>query len=244
MHYKSWYRLEDLIEREYFKDPYLGLRIAVVEFQEPYLRCQDTPVIALAVMRLLIKYVYNTGFKYGKFTIGYNIIRASGEPVSFIIGHAISLADSSGNAVPKMDVYAMIEKNRIQKAEEYEKDLLKGVYIRVYLLGRHEITDKELPSSDEIASLIWKLIEAGIGSGEPREVRARALGRYRRHPECITALKLKRQKCLPFIVADIETVILNNVHVPYAAGLLVVNPGDYVAAMDDQIDTYLVRNTI
>ena len=112
----------------------------------------------------------------------------------------------------------------------------------MYLLGRHEITDKELPSSDEIASIIWNLIEAGIARGEPREVRARAPGRYRKHPECITALKQKKQKCFPFIVADIETVILNNVLVPYAAGLLVVNPGDDVAAMDDQIDTYFFED--
>ncbi|KAL5644497.1 hypothetical protein ACJX0J_004571, partial (mitochondrion) [Zea mays] len=49
-------------------------------------------------------------------------------------------------------------------------------------------------------------------------------------------------KCFPFIVADIETVILNNVLVPYAAGLLVVNPGDDVAAMDDQIDTYFFED--
>jgi len=58
--YQSWYRLEDLIDREYFKDPHLGLRIAGVDFQEPYLRCQETTIIALAVMRLLIKFVYNT----------------------------------------------------------------------------------------------------------------------------------------------------------------------------------------
>jgi hypothetical protein len=51
--YQSWYRLEDLIDREYFKDPHLGLRIAGVDFQEPYLRCQETTIIALAVMRLL-----------------------------------------------------------------------------------------------------------------------------------------------------------------------------------------------
>ncbi len=68
------------------------------------------------------------------------------------------------------------------------------------------------------------------------------MGRYRKHPECITALKQKKQKCFPFIVADIETVILNNVLVPYAAGLLVVNPGDDVAAMDDQIDTYFFED--
>jgi hypothetical protein len=32
---------------------------------------------------------------------------------------------------------------------------LEGVYIRAYLLGMHSITDKELPNSDEIASIIW-----------------------------------------------------------------------------------------
>ena len=115
----------------------------------------------------------------------------------------------------------------------------KGVYIRVYLLDRHEITNNDIPSSDEIASIIWNLIESGIGSGEPQELKARAMGRNRRkHPECITALKQNRVKCLPFIVADIETVLVNNAHVPYAAGFLLVHPGDDVAAIDDQIDTY------
>jgi hypothetical protein len=34
------------------------------------------------------------------------------------------------------------------------------------------------------------LIESGIGSGEPQELKARAMGRNRRkHPERITALK-------------------------------------------------------
>jgi hypothetical protein len=45
----------------------------------------------------------------------------------------------------------------------------------VYLLGRYEIADKELFSSDEIASIIWNLIEAAIAGGQPREVRSRAL---------------------------------------------------------------------
>ena len=49
---------------------------------------------------------------------------------------------------------------------------LKGVYIRVYLHGMHEITIKEFPSSYNLASRIWNFIEAGIARGEPREVRA------------------------------------------------------------------------
>lgn len=74
---------------------------------------------------------------------------------------------------------------------------LKGVYIRVYLLGRHEITDKELPSSDELASRIWNFIEAGIARVNHEKLE-QLMGRYRKHPECITALKQKKQKCFPF----------------------------------------------
>jgi hypothetical protein len=38
------------------------------------------------------------------------MISPRGELFSFIIGNAIPLEDSSGNAVPNMNVYAMIEK--------------------------------------------------------------------------------------------------------------------------------------
>ena len=38
----------------------------------------------------------------------------------------------------------------------------KGVYIRVYLLDRHEIINNDIPSSDKIASIIWNLIESGL----------------------------------------------------------------------------------
>lgn len=134
--YLSWYRLDAIIKRESYSDPHPGLRIALVEFDEPYICCKDTTVIALAVMRLLIKYVYNIGFKYGKFTIGYTMITPRGDPVSFSIGNAISLIDKSGNAFPKMDVYLNIEKNFIYKAEEYDKNLLKSLDIRVYMLDR------------------------------------------------------------------------------------------------------------
>jgi hypothetical protein len=36
------------------------------------------------------------------------------------------------------------------------------------------------------------------------------MGRDSRDPKCIRALKPKRKKFLPFIVADIETVSFNN----------------------------------
>jgi len=66
-------RLKALIEEERCLDPYKGLRIAELVFQSPYLRCADYHVIALAVMRLLMKYGYSTVFDRGKFTISYRL---------------------------------------------------------------------------------------------------------------------------------------------------------------------------
>ena len=95
-----------------------GLRIAELVFQSPYLRCADYHVIALAVMRLLMKYGYSTVFDRGKFTIGYRLKQPTGG-VNFTIGPAISLNDPSGNAVPNKQVYVNIMRLVSQKAEEY-----------------------------------------------------------------------------------------------------------------------------
>lgn len=186
-----WNRLLQLIDREKCREPYLGLRLAEVGFKEPYLRCADFDVIALAVMRLLMKYIYNTTFSDGKFTIVYKLKmpKRKGD-VSFTIGNAISLKDSCGNAVPNMDVYAMIFKIIIAKAEDYDKEVLSGVGIRVYLNGELLPIEKELPlcSDEEIYSKMWQLMEAGIGGGSPPEVKAMDRNK-RRYPDHVPALK-------------------------------------------------------
>ena len=82
-------------------------------------------------------YVYYTGFDYAKFTIGYLMDIPTGD-VTYNIGTTISLKDSIGKVVPQKDVYARILKLVILKAEEYEKDVLSGLFIRVYLFGMQE----------------------------------------------------------------------------------------------------------
>ncbi len=122
--------------------------------------------------------------------------------------------------------------------------MLSGVYIRVYLSGRLESLEKELPlSSDEIYSKIWQLINACIVGGSPREVKA--MGRKRRYPDHVPALKPTSKARRPFIVADTETVLINDVHVPYAAGFLVVKPGEDVGSKPDyEIETYFSEDHI
>ena len=55
-HMSMLHYLKQLIEEEIFQEPYVGLRIAEYRFKKPYLCCADYEVIALAVMRLLMKY--------------------------------------------------------------------------------------------------------------------------------------------------------------------------------------------
>lgn len=119
-------RLKALIEEERCLDPYKGLRIAELVFKYPYLGCVDYHVIALAVMRLLIKYCYSTVFDRGRFTIGYRLQLETG-CVNFTIGSAISLKDPSGNAVPNKQVYVHIMRLVAQKAEEYPEAVLSGL---------------------------------------------------------------------------------------------------------------------
>lgn len=232
-------RLKQIIDGEQCKDLYLGCRLAEVIFKEPFPVCGDIEVIALSVMRLLMKYVYNTGFDYGKFTIGYIMKTPSGE-VSFMIGKAISLTNDSWNA--NKGVYNMIVKYVLQKAELYEKELVSRVFIRLYLQG---MLGKEINlSSDEIDSRIWEIINADIGVGELEE--AKAMGGKRRYPDHVSSLKpMSKKERRAFIVADMETVLVNDVHVPYAAGFLVVNPGEDVGAKEDyQFETYFSEDNM
>ncbi|GJT97805.1 DNA polymerase-like protein [Tanacetum coccineum] len=57
------------------------------------------------------------------------------------------------------------------------------------------------------------------------------------YPEYITAIKKGSTELKPFIVSDLETIIVNNIHKPYAAGLMMVHPGKMIEK-DMIIHTY------
>ena len=104
--------------------------------------------------------------------------------------------------------------------------------------------EKEFPLSyDEIDTIISQLRNSGIVGGSPQEVKP--MVSQPGYPDHVTALKPKSKTCKPLIVADTETVLLNNVHVPYAAGFLVVKPGEDVGVMSDySIETYFSEDDL
>lgn len=227
-------RFKSIIDCERCKKPYSGLIIAEAHFKDPYLLGGEIDVIVLVVMRLLIMYALNVVCKYGKFTIGYHLKLPIGNDVKFTIGLGIPLYDDIGYPVANKDLFALISKYVAQKAEHYESDVILGVFIRFYHMGTQEIQEVSL-SSEALSRRISELMNAGIGSPPIVE----AMDRRVRHPNYISVLKSRTKERRGFIVADTETVLLNEIHVPYAAGFLVVNPDDDVGRKrDSEIETY------
>lgn len=245
-------QIKDLITDYKVSEPYLGLRIAGVELKEPYLSCAEYELISLVVMLLLMKYVYNTNisnirFYYCKFTIVFTIIIPKGiERVSFTVDRCISLLNDSGFVVPNRSVYSMILEYLTKKGEEYKDSKITAIKIRVYMKGLEDkelsfLTDDDInPDYDDVVSQIIELLNE-VG-GEPPEPPKTAVSRKRPYSKYITELKPRGKIRHPFIVADMETVLIKDVHVPYAAGFLALNPGDNVSG--NVIETYFSEDHI
>ncbi|KAF6152893.1 hypothetical protein GIB67_002978 [Kingdonia uniflora] len=235
-------RSKSIVDSVSCTNPYLGLRNARMDFKNPYLLCSYYELIVLAIMQLLLKYAYSQEFKYAKFTIGYVMKVPSGSgKVSYTIGSAIILNDSSGKAHPNITIYEQIQNFLKVKAENYEGLFLSGVYIRVYSI---DMVVKELDlTSDVIDSQIWDLLKTGVAGGIPQEVQTIAGGKRRSYTNYITAIKLLIKEIKSFIVDDIKTILINSIHKPYAAGFVVVEQGiDIDSLKDSKFKTFFSKN--
>lgn len=226
-------RLYKKIERTTHQDPHPGLIIARHDFSKPYPLVNEIDLISLATMDLLTQFAYPYLSGYGKFTISYTMKRSYGEEISFTLGAAIPLTYQDGELIPKSEVIAHIARCIMKYREIYDGDCLVRLMIRVYMDCKK--MDRPALSSEERDSSLSSIIQAGLSEIEPitaREIR----NRKRSHPTHITALKPCRTELKPFLVADTETLLIDNVHKPYAAGLLMVRPGEQIS--DIMIDTY------
>lgn len=125
--------------------------------------------------------------------------------------------------------YTLIKQFVMKKADEYDDEKITRVYIRIYLSGLKSsaapyISDLEI--SNRIREFILKFNENE--AVVPRD--ARKIGDSKRdYTKHMTALKVGSRERQPFIVADIETLLIDDVHVPYAVGFLVVRPGESIS---------------
>nr|QHB79550.1 DNA polymerase [Sesuvium portulacastrum] len=95
--------------------------------------------------------------------------------------------------------------------------------------------DRHPISLEERESTLSSIIQSGLS--EIDHIKCRKIrNRKSKHPSHITALNSSSEKLKPFIVGDIETLLIDNVHTPYAAGLMLVRPGEEIKKL--LIDSY------
>nr|UYK51798.1 hypothetical protein [Paphiopedilum micranthum] len=212
------------ISRTTQENPHPGLIIASQNFSEPYPLVNDINLLSVSVMDLLIQFAYPSLFGYGKFSISFTMMRSYGVEISFTLGNAIALTYQDCKLIPKSEVYANISRYITKYGDIYDGDCVVRVGIRVYMDGKKMDMDRPSLSSEERDSSLSEIIEAEIDPIRNRK---------RRH---ITALKTCRTELKPFMVADTETILIDNVHKTYAAGVLMVRPGEQISEI--MIDTY------
>ncbi|KAM7249945.1 hypothetical protein ACFE04_019724 [Oxalis oulophora] len=164
-------------------------------------------------------------------------MQSDGEVLTFTLGCAIPLTREDGELLPHSSIRDHIKKLIQDSLEKYEGYNVMALIIRVYRLG--EKKEGSVPSEDERICALMNVMD-GISTDNisKEEFRAKKIqNRIKRsYPSHITSLKPSLTKLKPFIVADTETILIDNVHKPYAAGLMLVRPDDSIS--DLMIDSY------
>ncbi|XP_022975380.1 uncharacterized protein LOC111474649 [Cucurbita maxima] len=178
-------------------------------------------------MDLLNQFAYPSLSGYGKFTISLTMKRTFGEEITFTLCQAIPLTYMDCNLIPKSDVYAHISQHIQKYAEVYDGDYIVRLMIRVYMDSKKK--DCPSPSEEERYNTLSSIIEGKLSEiVEPITARKIKHGTDSTYPTHITALESSKSELKSFIVADIETIYIDDIHKPYAAGLMKVCPGDKI----------------
>ncbi|KAM3300942.1 hypothetical protein P3S67_015442 [Capsicum chacoense] len=200
-------------------DPHPGFIIAIHHFKEPYALVNECDLLSISTMDLLIQFAYpslsgsNSLSCYGKFTISFTMKRTYGEEITFTLGNAIPLTHEDGKLIPMSEVYVNLSLLIRKYMEIYEGYL----YLQMREIARFH---HSLKGRRDIIPLKARKIRNG----------------KRTYTSYIKELKPSSKKLKGFIVGDLETLLIDNVHTPYAVGLMKVLPGEKINAR--LIDTY------
>ena len=245
-YYSYWNILEGVTESVKYRVRYHGNIYVYTNFiHKPCLSYCE--MLILAFIRMLEVYAYQIRSSYVKVTLGYTVRLPNKTEFSYTLGPSIPLFDLSGALIQRRMVYDQIERQVREHSEQYEKALVMGVFMNIYYEKRDSPSEIEFPDIpiERFKEHIRRAMNSEILSEEYPEA-ASLLTKPSRIPSNIKALKgneIKERR--PFIVADIETVMLDGVQVPYAAGYLSVKPGDDLTTLPSySINTFFSEDHI
>lgn len=225
--------LESLIEKTCVKEVYSGCRHVNMSFKIPY-PYASSEFLILAFIKLVEQYAYTIPSPYVKFTIGYNVILPiTNKDYSFTLSKAIPLFYTDGKPVPRCIVYDHIENRVRYYADLYHDSSLRAIFLNIYYEPTPECKAYiPPPSAEDVLKLIVNVMESKREGVNTTEIDVKSLSSVMsRIPKKINKITKSQSKLDSFVVADIETILVNNIHTPYAAGFLVVNPGDDLSSL-------------
>lgn len=221
---------------------YPGSIYATTQFIEPHPLANEFEIITLAVIQLLEQYAYQIDSDYIKLTMGYTMQLPSASDISITLGKSIPLYDTVGNLIQKKLIYSIIERNLRLYGEQYKEAVIKGVFIRIYYDAKDSHKLKDFTKISD--RTILNVMDYENVDGELPDVKSLKL-KPSRFTGKISTIKSEIKECRPFIVADIETILVKALARPYAAGYLVVHPGDNLLSIpSNSIKTYFSENHI
>ncbi|KAL6579084.1 hypothetical protein OROMI_009300 [Orobanche minor] len=183
-------------------------------------------------MELLELYASRIDSEYIKFTLGMNVKFSMSDVVQFTLGEAIPFCDPQGNRVHKKLLYERITQLVKKHGEEYKSAVIHGVFIRVFYKDSSKLFESlEFPPVPNLFKVISDYLNSCVdGSSYPSEVLSLKF-KQARIPNQVSSIRRSGAKARSFIVADLETILVDNIHKPYAGGFLLVTPGDILTSL-------------
>ena len=224
--------------------PHPSLIVASHRFSHGILM-QETALLSLAVLDLLVLYAYPAIGGYSKFNILLSLDNGKDEVsskkeedfISFVEGKAIPLTLGDGTPLPKGEILGHIYSRILYKGESYVGELVPRVGIRFYTEAGKKIEILSV-SPDDRTKQLEEALHNQVEVGSLPTITAKKIrNRKKTYKSSITPVKCNSKELNPFLVADTETLLLENVHKPYAAGVMMVHPGDNIKN-NSRIDSY------
>ncbi|KAG5107158.1 hypothetical protein JHK82_044128 [Glycine max] len=213
-------------------DIYSHMRIELISFIKDSLS-EENPELCAILDRVLTR-------RYAKANIiFYFKNREVGDIAKPLNKQSIPLTFDDGSPISKSEIYASVFSSIFKLIDIYDGFGVVRIAIRAHF--EENIPGPLQPLKEELLEeALSECIKPSSGEIDISNLPVKSLSSTsRKYPKNITVPRKSGNISLrPFLVADTETIInKNSQHVPYAVGVMVVNPGIPVSRRE-RIDTY------
>lgn len=218
--------------------PHPKLLIPCLEYKEP-VSVHETDLLSLSLMDLLVRDVFPVlSGGYAKANIIFYFQKGEdGEIAKPLNKKSIPLTFDNGKPISKSEIYASVYRSILKLLDIYDGFEVVRIAIRTHF--QDDINAPPPLKEELLEEAISECIKPASGEIDILNLPVKSLrSTSRKYSVNITVPRKPGNKDKrPFLVADTETIINKNTqHVPYAVGVMVVNPG--IPVRRERIETY------